>query len=234
MNICTEWNDYELGKIQIRTNNRAKRLVMRILPECILMTVPPGTTKGAITDCIDRHRIKLKKLREKCQSQHIDLNYSINNELFQLSLSTGQVSRFMVKSSWGKMEIICPPETNFDDEQLQSRLHDVIKKGLRENAQAQLPARLQKLADKWGITYEQVRISASRGQWGSCSTKKHINLSLNILLLPSHLIDYVLLHELAHIVEMNHGQNFWSLLNRMTDQQADRLREELKNYHTKF
>lgn len=234
MNICTEWNDYELGKIQIRTNNRAKRLVMRILPECILMTVPPGTTQQVITDCINRHRIKLKKLREKCPDKHINLNYSIKNELFQLTLSTGPVSRFMAKSSCGKMNIICPPETDFNDEQLQTWLHKVIKESMRKNAQAQLPARLQRLANQWGLTYDQVRINASKGRWGSCSTKKHINLSLNLLLLPSHLIDYVLLHELAHTIEMNHGQKFWNLLNKMTEQRAHQLQKELKNYHPKF
>jgi predicted metal-dependent hydrolase len=79
-----------------------------------------------------------------------------------------------------------------------------------------------------------VKINSSRGRWGSCSAKKTINLSLFLLLLPQHLIDYVLLHELCHIREMNHSVRFWKLLDSFTDEKALQLREELKGYKTEI
>lgn len=84
------------------------------------------------------------------------------------------------------------------------------------------------------IAYASVKINSSQGRWGSCSTKKDINLSYYLVLLPSYLIDYVLLHELCHTREMNHSERFWSLLNQFTEGKALALRGELKKYRTEI
>ena len=54
------------------------------------------------------------------------------------------------------------------------------------------------------------------------------------MLVPSHLMDYVILHELAHTREINHGPRFWELLDSMTSGQALRLRAELRQFHPSF
>ena len=61
-----------------------------------------------------------------------------------------------------------------------------------------------------------------------CSARGNINLSYFLVLLPGHLIDYVLLHELAHTREMNHGEHFWKLLDSMTGNKAQDFRNRRK------
>ncbi|GHV10978.1 zinc protease [Bacteroidia bacterium] len=99
---------------------------------------------------------------------------------------------------------------------------------LRKQALAYLPGELQRLATVHGLHFQTVKIRKSKTRWGSCSSKGSISLSIYLMLLPPYLIEYVLLHELCHTVEMNHGNVFWALLNQHTAGQAKILRKELK------
>lgn len=101
---------------------------------------------------------------------------------------------------------------------------------LRKKAKKYLPERLDFLAGKHHFNYSSVKIRKSRTRWGSCSSKKTINLSFYLMLLPEHLADYVLLHELCHTRYMNHGPEFWQLLDNVTNGHAKRLRKELRSY----
>jgi len=93
-----------------------------------------------------------------------------------------------------------------------------------------LPHRVQELAASYNFTYSSVKISKSKSRWGSCSSKKSISLSLFLMELPLHLVDYVILHELCHTVEMNHGTKFWALMEKVCNGKAKTLRKELKTH----
>ena len=179
-------------------------------------------------------RGKLLASRQKIARPLIDLNYKIDAEHFKLSLVSGEKDQFLANSRLGVMEIVCPPHADFTDEKLQSWLHKVIEESLRRNAKSILPSRLASLSKQCGLPYSSVKINSSQGRWGSCSARKAINLSYYLVLLPSHLIDYVLLHELCHTREMNHSERFWALLNQFTEGKALALRGELRKYRTEI
>jgi predicted metal-dependent hydrolase len=101
---------------------------------------------------------------------------------------------------------------------------------LRLRAKTILPVKVDELAKNYGFKYKAVRINKGRTRWGSCSSKASINLSLYLMQLPMYLIEYVILHELCHTVEMNHGVRFWALLDRCTDGKSKDLRKELRQY----
>ena len=226
--------DNELGRFLIKVNPRARRLTFRTREDAIYVTVPPGTALKEVKDAIEELRPRLRAARKKYARSLIDLNFRIDTEFFKLSLVSGQRERFLSRSELGEMQIICPPGADFANEGLQAWLRKVIEEALRRNAKIILPPRLYAFSQIHNLPYHSVKINSSSGRWGSCSAKGNINLSLYLVLLPKHLIDYVLLHELSHTREMNHGERFWALLNKLTEGKAQALRSELKQYRTEF
>ena len=226
--------DEELGRLVVRVNQRAKSLVFRTKSDAIYVSVPSGTTMKEIKQAVDNLRGKLLASRRRLNRPLIDLNYKIDTEFFKLSLVSGDKEQFLANSRLGFMQIICPPTADFTDENLQDWLRKVIEESMRRNAKSILPPRLERLSKQCGLSYTSVKINSSQGRWGSCSGRKDINLSYYLVLLPSHLIDYVLLHELCHTREMNHSERFWALLNQLTEGKALALREELKKYRTEI
>ncbi len=83
---------------------------------------------------------------------------------------------------------------------------------LRAEAKSYIPQRVAVLADQYGFNYHTVRIKNMTSRWGSCSSRGNLNFSLHLMRLPGVYIDYVILHELCHTQEMNHGPGFWNLL----------------------
>lgn len=226
--------DEELGRLVVRVNQRAQSLVFRTKSDAIYVSVPSGTTMKEIKQAVENLRGKLLASRRRLNRPLIDLNYKIDTEFFRLSLISGDKEQFFANSRLGFMQIICPPTADFADENLQDWLRKVIEESMRRNAKSILPPRLERLSKQCGLSYTSVKINSSQGRWGSCSGRKDINLSYYLVLLPSHLIDYVLLHELCHTREMNHSERFWALLNQLTEGKALALREELKKYRTEI
>jgi len=85
----------------------------------------------------------------------------------------------------------------------------------RAAAKGLLLERLRELAERHGFTYNKVFIRNQKTRWGSCSYKHNISLNYKIALLPPELMDYILLHELTHLIHFNHSRQFWQALDRL-------------------
>lgn len=97
----------------------------------------------------------------------------------------------------------------------QKALRDVLVEVLREEAKILLPQKLSYFSNQYGFHFHKVTIKHNSSNWGSCSRAGNINLNLNLIRLPEPLCDYVLLHELCHLKEPNHGPHFHALLERL-------------------
>ena len=86
------------------------------------------------------------------------------------------------------------------------------EKLLRKSARAILPLKTQYYASKMGLKYGRITITGAKTRFGSCSSEGNISYSFRLMKYPDEAIDYVVVHELAHLVEMNHSDRFWSIV----------------------
>lgn len=67
-------------------------------------------------------------------------------------------------------------------------------------------------AEQMGVSYGRITVRDQQTRWGSCSTQGNLNFNWRLILAPQEVLDYVVVHELAHRVEMNHSERFWSVV----------------------
>jgi predicted metal-dependent hydrolase len=87
-----------------------------------------------------------------------------------------------------------------------------IVKWYRRHAQSNFSARVAELAPRLDVPAPRLFLSGARTRWGSCNVKREIRLNWRLIQAAQPTIDYVVVHELAHLIEMNHSRRFWKLV----------------------
>lgn len=223
--------DNQLGTITLRVNPRATRYILKVKDGEVIAILPNGGNENTLLRFIDDNRNKLLEQLSHKPKLILDESTVLQTYSFSLNIFRAERINFYLTLKDKVLNIACPRDTDFTKDAVQETINNLLQKALRYEAKRFLPPRLLELARKYDFTVKRVSIQNSKSRWGSCSTGKVINLSLHLMLLPGHLIDYVLLHELCHTKEMNHGEQFWMWMNKVTQGKALALREELKGYH---
>lgn len=99
-----------------------------------------------------------------------------------------------------------PPAQTLTEEELRA---------LAAQARKQITARVEHFAPLVGVRYGRIAIRKQRSRWGSCSSKGNLNFNCLLMLAPPEVLDYVVVHELCHLLEMNHSRRFWAEVRRV-------------------
>ncbi|MDL2256075.1 M48 family metallopeptidase [Parabacteroides sp. OttesenSCG-928-K15] len=223
--------DKDLGTIILRWGRRYTRLTLKISRGTLIATMPSPRNESTMIDLIEKNREKLiTALQQQPAPQIINESTNLQTASFRLLIAREKRKNVAVALRNEILTITFPDFVDFDNSLIQQQIRDILKNVLRHEAKRLLPQRLSLLATKHGFSFSGVKITSSLTRWGSCNSRQSINLSLHLMQLPWHLIDYVILHELCHTREMNHSPRFWALMDSVTDGQAKALRQELKKF----
>ena len=229
-----QFQDKELGLITTRYNARAKRVIARFQDGQFIITLPFGINREQTSNIIDDMRPQLVSLKNKQNTMTIEDGTIIKSATKKIIVKVSeQTNSYKYQITDDEVTILVSPTISLDRTEVQTKLNYMINNILYQEAQKILIPKTIEYAEHFKLRITDVKISKSKGRWGSCSSKKSINLSYYLMMLPMQLIDYVVLHELAHTIEMNHSDKFWSLLDKMCGCNSRELGSITRKYHTK-
>ena len=232
----TQYRDADFGLVLVQPNTRARRFIFRVKEGQLVVTSPAMASLSEVKEAVDGMRTQIAGLMEKVQAKEarrvVTPDFRIETPDFTFHSEEARVLHMTATQRRGSLTCYYPAGTDFTDDSVQRWLVGVIEESLRQHARVLFAPRLQELARRRGLTYKSMSIHKTHGRWGSCSTRGSINLSLYLMLIPRHLQEHVMQHELTHLKEMNHGPRFHALLDAAEGGRAEANEAELKHYHT--
>jgi hypothetical protein len=223
-----------IGAVAFTRRKGSRRISLRVKPDgSVLVNHPWFADPNDVLGFVSGHAAWIldqkQKMAERKFFYQLDEILQIKSTTIKISRSGG--NKLEAGVSHGLVVVAVPAHLSVESDEVQHFIRGVVTLVCRKEAKKYLPERTRQLAQSNGFSFHKVFVKNLKSKWGSCSSQQNINLNLSLMLMPDHLIDYIILHELAHLREPNHGPGFWALLNQLTENKAKALDREIrKNY----
>jgi predicted metal-dependent hydrolase len=192
-------------------NPRARRYLLRLRPDgTARVTIPRGGSTAVARQFVERHAAWLERELQRLQARPRNpAAWQIGTEI----LLRGNAVRIEAGPN-GETETV-----RFGGESVRvsdpaADLRPVIEGQLRRLAARELPLRVLELAARHGLTVRRITVRSQKSRWGSCSRRGTISLNWRLIQTPAFVSDYICLHELMHLRQMNHSPGFWREVER--------------------
>ncbi|MEO5895243.1 MAG: SprT family zinc-dependent metalloprotease [Vicinamibacterales bacterium] len=194
-------------RIEFVRTPRARRYILRVKPDGTLrVTIPRRGSRVEAINFVGRHLAWITKERARVQRDQSPVRWSTGSTILldgrSVTICVEQVGDKLFANYGGRSVRV----SNEGD------VRGPIERDLRALAAARLIPRLKEFAERLGVTFTRVTIRNQRSRWGSCSRRGAIALNLRLVQMPAEVADYVLIHELTHLTQQNHGPRFWALI----------------------
>lgn len=160
------------------------------------------------------NNIIIKKSKRK--TIQIEINESLDIVVrAPLRMSKVAINKFIDEhSKWIDEHMELMKKKQKEDEEV-NRLSLFELNELINSARTVIPKRVKYYAPIVGVTYGRISIKNQKTRWGSCSNKGNLNFNVALMRAPIEVLDYVVVHELCHRIEMNHSEKFWKEIERV-------------------
>ena len=198
----------------IKRSPRAKYVRFEVRPQTgLTVVIPKSYMLTELSSLLkDKRRWILAKLAKYDYLRLLSVRKEIESE--DTIPYLGRDLRVVMRKNNGDADSISVEENRLvvSLKSVDSRLNLVLGEWYRREADKLIRERAGELCARLGVTYGRLSIRGAKTRWGSCSQKGNLNFNWKLLMVPEPVIDYVIIHELAHLKEMNHSKKFWSLV----------------------
>lgn len=217
--------------IQIRRKAYSRKWSLQIEPSgTAKLTCPKGASLHSLNKWLKEMEPWLKKQFSKVQEyqKKFPPKQFVNGESFEFLGKS-----YLLEKQWAEITRaqFTPDQRLLVQLNLQSRMRDVKKLVhdcyLRE-ARGRIPSQIERWSNKMGLYPRDLSLRNQKTRWGSCSARGHISINWRLIAAPQQIIDYVIIHELAHLKHPNHSLQFWTLVEQFAPEwrkDRDWLRE---------
>ena len=221
------FQDKEFGEINVRRSAGARNMKASVAPSGTLrISLPSYVPIFMAKRMVASSRDELRKLMAMRPSIHIHDGMPIGKSH---TLHVRDGADYSLKRVGQQVILTASANTDLASPIVIEDVRRIIRDVLRREAKHHLPRRLAHLAQSHGFEYTSLRFTHASSRWGSCNQKRAISLNIALMNLPFELIDYVLVHELAHTKELNHSPKFWDMVEE-ADPNYKAHRKSLKSY----
>lgn len=204
--------------VEIRRHARSRSIRARVLPGGVRVTAPPHISEHQIHQFLDDHQEQLQEYWQQIQHEHPVPEYHQGSSIpllgRQIRLDMAPMAGSGYSCDWRAEEphrlLVRHPISGIDQTQMRENLY----KWYRRFARQHLHHRALELAVRTGISFNRLSVRDQSTRWGSCSSAGNLSLNWRLVLFAEPVIDYVIIHELAHREHFDHSPAFWDLVAR--------------------
>lgn len=202
---CIQVGDKSVPLLLIR-NNRSKRYVLRLKPDgTARVTIPRGGSQAKARQFAEGNVVWLQQQMQRVGAKPVEkAAWQVGSEILfrgeAVKLAAGLDDRLHTITFADQILSVTDQEPDHRQK---------IERHLHRLAAVELPPRVFRLAEQHGLKVQRVLVRNQKSRWGSCSRKGTISLNWRLIQAPSFVADYIVLHELMHLRQMNHSRKFW-------------------------
>ena len=212
----------------IKRSSRRRAISILVDEEGLRVGAPWEATHGSIERLLKRHADWVLKKLEEWQVRRAPARHWVDGETLMLLGKT-----FALKLAPGEAQVrIDGAHLVVGTASCGSAIARHVHDWLHAQALACFTDRVDHYRKILGVRPPpQVHLSSARTRWGSCHVSGRIHLNWRLIQMPAHLLDYVVAHEVAHLIEMNHSQRFWRTVGKLVPDYAARRKELRREGH---
>ena len=208
--------DYQI----IRSRRRKRTTMITVNPERkIIVKAPLSVSERTIHKLVQKNKAWIKKRLNQIKKMPRPVKKKfVNGEkflyfgsLYPLEIKKSDlISKPKLKFSQGRFQATIPQ--NLTANQRIKKMQKLFLDWYLENGLEKIEKKAKLIAKKLKVKFNKIKLKNVSSRWGSCSSKGNLSLNWRLAMIPTPMVNYILIHEICHLIHPNHSQKFWQLV----------------------